>query len=277
MDAPRANGHASRIGALPPDRVRLDLALVARGLARSRSQARQMIDSGAVEVNGSTVRQASRPVGPVDTLRVVAAPAYVGRGGLKLQQAVTAFGLSLGGRVCLDVGASTGGFTDCLLQGGAVRVYAVDVGHAQLAATLRTDPRVVVMEQTDIRQLRALPEPMALAVVDVSFISLRRVLPAVRRLLADDGDLVCLIKPQFEAGPGRTKKGVVRHVQILREVLYDLLGWICVEGYGIRALCASAITGGDGNREFLVWLRPADQSRETVGDLIETALRDLPA
>lgn len=235
---------------------RLDVYLTRRALAPSRSRAQAMIRAGNVYVNG---RQAEKPgqLCPTDALvevRGLQCP-YVSRGGLKLEKALSEFSVEPTGMICCDCGASTGGFTDCLLQHGAARVYAIDVGTAQLAASLRADPRVVVMEQTNVRYLQPgqLPEPVNLAVVDVSFISLSLVLPAVRQILRpDDGQLICLIKPQFEAGkPNVGKKGVVRDFHIHRRVLEDFCIMAESLGFTVAGLTFSPIRGPEGNIEFL--------------------------
>ncbi len=200
-------------------------------------------------------------MGQDDRIEVAGDPiGYVGRGGLKLQGALDRFGIDPAGRVCLDVGASTGGFTDCLLRRGARRVYAVDVGRDQLHPSLRADSRVVAMEETDIRAVEALPEPVALAAVDVSFISLTLVLPAVVRLLAPDGQIVALIKPQFEVGPGGVGKGgIVRDPAQHRRAVDRVLAAAEALGLACRQVIESPILGTEGNREFLAWLvRSAD-------------------
>jgi 23S rRNA (cytidine1920-2'-O)/16S rRNA (cytidine1409-2'-O)-methyltransferase len=204
----------------------------------------------------------------------VAAPlAYVSRGGTKLAGALNAFGLDVAGRVCADVGACTGGFTDVLLQRGAARVYAIDVGQGQLDWKLRQDERVVVMERTNARYLESLAEPIDLAVIDVSFISLKLVLPAVRQWLAAGGEVVALIKPQFEAGPEAVGKGgVVRDPAVHRAVLVDLLGWATAAEWRVSGLIRSSIQGADGNVEFLVWLRP-DGPPSNFDRLIDAVLK----
>ncbi len=183
---------------------------------------------------------------------------YVSRGGLKLEAALDAFGITPNGRVCADIGASTGGFTDCLLQRGAAKVYAIDVGYGQLAWSLRQDPRVIAIERVNIRHLETLPEPVDLATVDVSFIGLSLVLPAVKRLLAPNGQVVALIKPQFEAGRGQVGKGgVVRDGKVHRAVIEKVLTEAAAIGLASAGLIRSPITGPAGNIEFLVWLQLA--------------------
>ena len=236
-------------------RMRLDVLLVERGLAPSRERAQALILEGAVSVAGEPHPKAGQTVPPDVEVDVLSTQLpYVSRGGLKLARALEVFGVSPAGKVCLDVGASTGGFTDVLLQAGAARVYAVDVGHGQLDWKLRQDPRVVVLEKTNIRNLTELPGPCDLAVVDVSFISLPKVLPSVGCLVTADGDLIGLVKPQFEAGPKRAPKGVVRDPQVHREVLNAVITDARVQGWRARGLTESPITGPAGNREFLLWL-----------------------
>lgn len=246
---------------------RLDRLMVARGLAATRSRAQALIMAGDVEVDGKRVEKAGTKV-PADAEIEVREPLpYASRGGYKLAGALDAFGLDVSGRVCADVGACTGGFTDVLLQRGGARVYAIDVGYGQLAWKLRQDERVVVMERTNARHLETLPEPVSFICVDVSFISLRLILPAARKWMAvdkegrPDGDIVALIKPQFEAGPARVGKGgIVRDPAVHRQVLEDFLSWAVEEGFSPAGLTRSPIQGAGGNVEFLVWLRPGEQS-----------------
>ncbi|WAS94334.1 TlyA family RNA methyltransferase [Nannocystis punicea] len=245
-----------------PPRVRLDKLVVDRGLCDSRSRAQALIIAGKVVVGDHTESKPGALV-PADAavrLRVADHP-YVSRGGLKLRGALDRFAeLDVGGRVALDVGASTGGFTDCLLQAGASRVYAIDVGYGQLAWKLASDPRVVVLDRSNIRTLarEAIPEAADLAVADCSFISLAKVLPSVLPFLASAAraDIVALIKPQFELGPGRVGKGgIVRDAEDHAEACRAVVA--AAEALGLRqmGLCDSPIEGQDGNREFLVWLR----------------------
>lgn len=242
------------------NKERLDVALVRRGLAPSRERARAMIMAGQVYVGERLVDKPGTLV-PLDAeCRLAQAPAelkYASRGGLKLEKALDTFELDPSGRVALDVGASTGGFTDCLLQRGAKRVYAVDVGHGQLAWTLRNDPRVVVMEHTNIRHLTSLPEPVECAVIDVSFISLRLVLPAIVPLLAPQAWVVALVKPQFEAGKADADRGagVISDPSVHERVLRELQDWILLHTpLSVRGLTDSPIYGREGNREFLLYL-----------------------
>jgi 23S rRNA (cytidine1920-2'-O)/16S rRNA (cytidine1409-2'-O)-methyltransferase len=237
------------------NRVRLDVLLVERALAPSREQARRLVMAGEVLVAGQPAAKPGMLVAADAELQVRAAPPFVSRGGQKLAAALEAFGVSPEGLVAADIGASTGGFTDCLLQGGAVRVYAVDVGYGQLDWRLRQDPRVVVLERTNIRYLQGLPEPVDLAVVDVSFISLRLVLPVVRSLLKPQGRIIALIKPQFEAGRGQVGKGgVVKDPQVHRQVLEAAFADAEEVRLAVLGLIRSPLVGPAGNIEFLAWL-----------------------
>lgn len=237
-------------------RRRLDQELVARKLARTRSQAQWLIRAGRVALNGHVETRPGRRVSPAASIELLEPLHYVSRGGLKLEHALDTFQINPSGLIAVDVGASTGGFTDCLLQRGAARVYAIDVGHGQLAEKLRGDPRVINMESTDARHLESLPEPIDLAVIDVSFISLRLVVPNIRRWLRPTGDIVALIKPQFEAGPERVGRGgVIRDPEVHRAVLRELLAWAADQGLTTLNLTPSPILGSDGNREFLVHWR----------------------
>jgi 23S rRNA (cytidine1920-2'-O)/16S rRNA (cytidine1409-2'-O)-methyltransferase len=238
-------------------RIRLDQLLVARGLARSRADAQAMLLAGRVELagSGSRILKSGQLVDPDARLTVVSGPRWASRGGEKLEAALDGFGIKVTGMACLDAGASTGGFTDVLLARGARIVYAVDVGRGQLIDRLRRDPRVVNMERTNLRTLEALPEPAGLATLDLSFIGLRQVLPAVRRLLTEDGRVVALIKPQFEAGRGAVPRGgVVRDPAVHREVLRQFGAALSAIGFHPVGLLRSPITGTDGNVEFLAQL-----------------------
>jgi len=237
-------------------RQRLDVALVERGLEGSRERGRALIVAGEVTVNGRVVTAPSTLIAADAEIVLGKQLPYVSRGGLKLAHALDRFGIDPAGRVCLDAGASTGGFTDVLLQRSAARVYAVDVGRGQLAWRLRTDARVVVMEGVNARYLRPndLPERVGLVVVDVAFISLRLVLPALVGVMEADGELVALVKPQFEAGVEDVGRGgVVRKAAVHRRVLEETVA--AVEGVGLTAagLTASPIRGQAGNVEFLLW------------------------
>lgn len=256
---------------------RLDILLVAQGKVESRERARRLIMAGEVRVNGQVVDKPAQRVPTDAELSVQAPPRFVSRGGEKLAAALEAFPVPVGGQICADVGASHGGFTDCLLQSGAARVYALDVGYGQLDYRLRTDPRVVVMERTNVRYVAALPEPVRVVVIDVSFISLRLVLPVVRAWLSADAHVIALIKPQFEAGRRDVGKGgVVRAAEVHRRVLLDVLEAAQSMGFAICGLIASPLRGAAGNVEFLAWLRygapdlpPFDHSAA-----VEQALRE---
>lgn len=247
---------------------RLDLLLVERQLAESRERARRLIMAGEVLVDEQVSDKPGKTVPVTATIRVRQSLPYVSRGGLKLKAALDAFALDVTGRVAVDVGASTGGFTDCLLQHGAARVYAVDVGYGQLAWSLRTDERVVVLERTNIRHLEELPpdsdgRPVLadLATIDASFIGLELVLPATLRLLRPCAGIIALIKPQFEAGPeGVGKGGVVRDERVHRRVLIDTLDFAGQLELTVYGLIPSPAIGPAGNIEFLVWLHRQDAS-----------------
>lgn len=252
---------------------RLDKLLVARGLARSRSRAQALIMAGEVFVEGERSDKAGTRV-PLDARIEVAEPLpYVSRGGYKLEKALDVFQIDVRDRVCADVGASTGGFTDLLLQRGAARVYAIDVGYGQLEWKLRQDERVVVMERTNARYLDSLPEAVAFAAVDVSFISLKLILPAVQKWLAADADIVALVKPQFEAGREQVGKGgIVRDQAVHRQVLEDLWDWVTGEDLDPLGLVVSPIRGAEGNVEFLLWLRPGAEQTVDANAAISAAL-----
>jgi 23S rRNA (cytidine1920-2'-O)/16S rRNA (cytidine1409-2'-O)-methyltransferase len=243
------------------NKERLDLALVRRGLAPSRERARALIMAGQVYLGD---RQVDKPgmLVPFDAQYLIAGEngelKYVSRGGLKLEKALQTFTLDPDGLIALDIGASTGGFTDCLLQHGARRVYAIDVGRGQLAWTLRNDPRVVVMEHTNMRLVTSLPEPIQCAVIDVSFISLRLILPPLVPLLTPDAWVVALVKPQFEAGKAEVDRGagVISDPAVHTRVVEELQAWI--DGHTplrVRGVTDSPIYGREGNREFLFYLR----------------------
>jgi len=233
---------------------RIDLLVVERGLTETREQAKTLVLAGEVLVNGV----AARPGIMVDEAAAVslAAPSrFVSRGGLKLEHALDVFGLDVSGKTAADVGSSTGGFTDCLLKRGAARVYAIDVGRGQLDWHLRNDPRVVVMEGVNARFPLGLPEKVDLATVDVSFISATLVLPNVAAVLKAGGDVIVLIKPQFEAARKEAPRGVVKDPLVHAAVLGRFVKWAVENGFRLRGLTASPISGPAGNREFLVLLR----------------------
>lgn len=238
-----------------PPKERLDEALVRAGLADTRSKARALILARHVMVNDAIVDRAGAPVKPTDLLALVQPPRFVSRGGEKLDHALDHFAVDVTGLVAADLGASTGGFTDCLLQRGAARVYAVDVGYGQLAEAIRTDPRVVVMDRTNARALEELPEPIDLVVIDVSFISLALILPAAANVLRPGGRCIALVKPQFEAGKADVGKGgVVRDPAVHRRVLGEALAHARTSGFTVTGLTASPLRGPAGNIEFLLAL-----------------------
>ena len=238
-------------------RKRADIVLVERGLFESRAKAQAAIAAGLVTAGGVTLRKASDGVASDAELRAAPAHPWVSRGGVKLSAALDHFGFDPRGRVCLDVGASTGGFAQVLLARSARQVYAVDVGRAQLHASLRADARIVSLEETDIRTLdsAALPQLPDFATVDVSFISLKLVLPALDRLLRRPTHLVALIKPQFEAGRANVKKGVVRNPAVHTVVCADIAAFAASRGWEVAGIVPSPIEGGEGNAEFLLGAR----------------------
>jgi 23S rRNA (cytidine1920-2'-O)/16S rRNA (cytidine1409-2'-O)-methyltransferase len=238
-------------------RKRADLMLVERGLFASRARAQEAIAAGLVSADGAPVRKASDLLAPDVAIEARAPHPYVSRGGVKLAAALDAFGFDPRGLVCLDVGASTGGFTEVLLARGAARVYAVDVGHGQLHPKVLGNRRVVSLEGTDARSLdrRLIPEPIDLLAADVSFISLRLVLPAAVALLAPHAALAVLVKPQFEAGPAHVKKGIVRDEAVRRQVCRETAAFVDALGFTVAGVIPSPIEGGDGNREYLLGAR----------------------
>lgn len=234
---------------------RLDKLVVERGLAPTRSKAQALILAGEVLVAGQRVDKPGTAVASDIPLELVASMPYVSRGGYKLAGALATFGIDVQGRVCADVGACTGGFTDVLLQNGAARVYAIDVGYGQLDWKLRQDERVVVMERTNARYLESLPEPVTFVCVDVSFISLKLILPAVQKWLGSAADIVVLIKPQFEAGREQVGKGgIVKDKNVHQQVLHDVLEWALANHLMVAGLMRSPIEGTEGNVEYLAWL-----------------------
>lgn len=247
---------------------RLDVLLVNKGFSESREKAKRTIMAGIVYVNGEKEDKAGTTFDPEVEIEVRGnVLPYVSRGGLKLEKAIKEFGVSCEGKVCLDIGASTGGFTDCMLQNGAVKVFAIDVGHGQLDWKLRNDERVVCMEKTNIRYVKPedLGELASLVSIDVSFISLHLVLPVVKTLIKDDCQVVCLIKPQFEAGRDQVgKKGVVRDKKVHIEVIEKTLSFAYSIGFELKGLTFSPIKGPEGNIEYLaeLMLRDAENSEE---------------
>jgi 23S rRNA (cytidine1920-2'-O)/16S rRNA (cytidine1409-2'-O)-methyltransferase len=238
-------------------RKRADLLLVERGLFESRTRAQAAIAAGLVTADGAPLRKASDEIAADAILQAAPEHPWVSRGGLKLTAALDHFGFAPAGRVCLDIGASTGGFTEVLLARGARRVYAVDVGRGQLHARLREHPEIVSIEETDIRTLdpARLPERPDFVTIDVSFISLKLVLPAALALTQVPASLIALIKPQFEVGPGATKKGIVRDAQAHAAVCDDIAASVASLGWTVAGVIPSPIAGGDGNREFVIAAR----------------------
>ena len=235
---------------------RLDVLVARNGLAESRERAQALILAGKVRVGGETVRRPDRTVGEDAAIAVDAEPGYASRGALKLGPALERFGVDPTGRTCADIGASTGGFTDVLLRRGAAKVYAVDVGRGLLHWRLRQDPRVVVIERVNARDLESFSEPVSLVVVDVSFIGLEKVLPAVHRA-APDAEVVALFKPQFEVGRSEVGKGgIVRDQQAIDAALERFRVWCAANGYVDVAEAPSEVAGAEGNREVFVHLRP---------------------
>ena len=241
------------------EKKRVDILLEEKGLAESRSQAQRLIMAGQVRVNGQVVLKSADKVALDSDISIDQPPRFVSRGGDKLEAAIEAFGLqNLRDRVCVDVGASTGGFTDCLLQHGAKKVYAVDVGYGILHWKMRNDPRVVVMERTNARYIAKFPEPISLITIDASFISLRIFLPVFLKWFSpNEAEVVALIKPQFEAGRKDTARGdgVIRDANVHQKVLRDILNAAVQEGYVICGLIRSPLLGPKGNTEFLVHFR----------------------
>jgi 23S rRNA (cytidine1920-2'-O)/16S rRNA (cytidine1409-2'-O)-methyltransferase len=255
-------------------KTRLDIALVDRGLADTRSKARALILAGDVLLNGAPALRAGSPVREVDDLQLKAKPRFVSRGGEKLDGALDAFDIDPGGWICADLGASTGGFTDVLLQRGAAKVYAVDVGYGQLDERIRTDSRVISMERTNARYLEELPEPVQFVVIDVSFISLSLILPIAAKILTPNGRCVPLIKPQFEAGKTDVGKGgVVRDPAIHRRVLENALAFAERDGFSVLGLIRSPLLGPSGNVEFLADLVRGDAAeRRPIDALIDEVM-----
>ena len=246
------------------DKMRLDVAVFERGLAETREKAKALIMAGSVYLNGQKALKGGAAVKATDIIEVRGAVnPYVSRGGLKLHKAVQNFGLSLEGCVCMDIGASTGGFTDCMLSNGAAKVYAIDVGYGQLAWKLRCDERVVNMERTNFRYVthEQIPEQVDFASVDVSFISLRKILPVMRELLRDGGRAVCLIKPQFEAGRENVgKKGVVRDRAVHESVVASITEFAVESGFNVCNVDFSPIKGPEGNIEYLMLVEKSDSA-----------------
>lgn len=255
---------------------RLDMAVFAKGLADSREKAKALVMAGCVYVNGVKALKAGQSVDAADEIELRnTGDSFVSRGAYKLKKALDVFGISPEGLVCIDVGASTGGFTQILLERSAAKVYAVDVGYGQLAWQLRNDPRVVNLERTNFRNIDAklIPEPVDFACVDVSFISLKLILPALMQFLKESAKVVCLVKPQFEAGRSSVgKKGVVRDAEVHRRVLKEISDFCRTNGYGIIGADYSPIKGPQGNIEFLLLLVPQDGESSLDIDIIDSAV-----
>lgn len=252
-------------------KIRLDVALVDNGLAPSREKAKAYIMSGIVYVNNQKADKAGDTVKPEDKIEVRGATLkYVSRGGLKLEKAMNSFDLKLTDKICADIGASTGGFTDCMLQNGAKKVFSIDVGYGQLAWKLRCDERVVNLERTNFRYVthEQVPDELDFASVDVSFISLYHILPVMNTLMKNDATAVCLVKPQFEAGKEKVgKKGVVREKETHIEVIEKVIGYITDNGFSLLGLEFSPIKGPEGNIEYLAYIQKSD--KPTVNENID--------
>lgn len=249
---------------------RLDILLVERNLVQSRARAKTTIMAGLVLVDGNKIDKAGTMVKENADIRVLGNKIpYVSRGGLKLEKAIKEFHVELSGKVTADIGASTGGFTDCMLQNGAVKVFAIDVGYGQLDWSLRTDERVINMERTNVRNVTPedIGELIDLASIDVAFISLEKVLPAVKAMLKPEGEIVALIKPQFEAGKEKVgKKGVVRDPKVHLEVIHSVIQLAREMEFSVRELTYSPVKGPEGNIEYLVWLSKDSQAEDNVTD-----------
>ncbi|MGN0620702.1 MAG: TlyA family RNA methyltransferase [Porcipelethomonas sp.] len=255
--------------------MRVDAFMVENGLAPSRERAKELIKKQQVTVNSRVCVKPSANVGSEDKVEVTGETLrYVGRGGLKLEKIIEKYSLDLSGKTCMDVGASTGGFTDCMLQSGAGKVYAVDVGSGQLAQKLLEDSRVVNMEKTDIRDLSEsdFPEKIDFISADVSFISLKLVLPHIRRLISPDGQAAVLIKPQFEAGRENVgKNGIVRSKKVHERVLSDIYAFACGLGFKVIDVCCSPVTGAKGNIEYLIYMDCSETESTGIFDFKEIA------
>jgi 23S rRNA (cytidine1920-2'-O)/16S rRNA (cytidine1409-2'-O)-methyltransferase len=253
---------------------RVDSLLVEKGFVESRSLAQRLVMAGKVRANGQLVHKPSSMLATDVSLEIESPPKYVSRGGLKLEAAIEAFKPNVVEAICADVGSSTGGFTDCLLQSGAKKVYAIDVGRGQLHWNLRNDPRVISMEKTNARYLKELPESVSLVTIDASFISLEKLLPAVKQWLSPDGEIIALVKPQFEVGKQEAKKakGVIQDPILHQEVLNKILH--TAEKISLRALglIPSPITGPKGNVEFLVLLKESDLPESRIKELVSSAV-----
>ena len=265
-------------------KTRLDLRLVQLGLVTGRDKAKAVIMAGTVYVNGQKADKAGFEVSEEDKIELRGETLrYVSRGGLKLEKAMECFPITIDGTVCMDIGASTGGFTDCMLQNGAKKVYAIDVGYGQLAWKLRTDDRVINLERTNFRHVtnEQVPDPVDFASVDVSFISLTLILPPAMSLLAEGGQMVCLIKPQFEAGKGLVgKKGVVKEPQIHKDVIVKVIDFAHQNGFSVLGLTYSPVKGPEGNIEYLVHLQKSGEpvcnvDREMIDSVVDGSHQQL--
>ncbi|MCS7219868.1 MAG: TlyA family RNA methyltransferase [Anaerolineae bacterium] len=257
---------------MSPEKARLDVVMVQRGLVETRARAQALILEGKVRVDGKPVDKPGRMISPQAQIEIIAPLPYVSRGGIKLAAALDTFQVNPAGWICADVGASTGGFTDCLLQRGAARVFAIDVGYGELAWSLRNDPRVVVLERTNARYLPVLPGDVRvnLVTVDVSFISLRLILPVVKNWLRSDGRVIALIKPQFEAGRAQVGRGgVVKDPAVHREVLRNVLVFAQDLGLSPQGIIPSPIRGPAGNVEFLAYFRLDMPSMPDMDDAVD--------
>jgi 23S rRNA (cytidine1920-2'-O)/16S rRNA (cytidine1409-2'-O)-methyltransferase len=259
------------------DKIRLDARIFELGLSESREKAKAFIMAGQVYVNGMKATKAGMTVSEKDSIEVRGGSEFVSRGGHKLKKAMSVFPINLENKICMDIGASTGGFTDCMLQNGAAKVFSVDVGYGQFAWKLRVDERVVCMERTNIRYVTTedIGEKLDFASIDVSFISLRTILPAVKNLLKDNGEVVALIKPQFEAGRDKVgKKGVVRDKAVHKEVVSNIANYLIENDFNIIGMSFSPIKGPEGNREYLVYFskdkeKESDFNLDKIDDIIE--------
>jgi len=262
-------------------KIRLDVLLVERGLAESRAKAHALVMAGQVRVADQVVLKPATAVDTKAVLTVDTGPRFVSRGGEKLDAALETFTIDVKGFVCADVGSSTGGFTDCMLQRGAVKVYAIDVGKGILHWKLRNDKRVIVMEETNARYVESLSEQVDFVTVDASFISLKVLLPAIKKWINKETNLLCLIKPQFEAGKKDVARGdgVIRDPEIHKSVLLNVLNFVQQEGFSIRGLIKSPLLGPKGNAEFLVWLRqlPAEDRGMELDPLVASVLGSVGA
>lgn len=239
------------------DKIRLDLLLVSKGLAETRSKAQALILAGHVDVDGAANLKAGTAVNPDSTITIKEQNPYVSRGGIKLRSALDAFGIDVSGKVCMDIGASTGGFTDCLLQRGAAKVYALDVGHNQLHEKLRKDPRVISMEGVNFRyfQPEILKDPVQFVTIDVSFISLDKILPGAARFSSENAEILAMVKPQFEASPKELKKGVIRDETGRLKAVKKIKDFAESIGLAVAGEADSSIKGPQGNLERFLWLK----------------------